>query len=100
MKTEVDKSIYTDRCISKAVYSMSREYTFSRKSDGSVEHITIISKSGQDVDDSVANKFIDALNDYKLRDIIEKETHDIRVILYAKAFGDFDNIDEQDIEDE
>ena len=37
-----------------------------------------------------------ALNDYKLRQIIEDETHDIRTILYAKAFADFDDIDSND----
>lgn len=36
------------------------------------------------------------LNDYKLRQVIEDETHDIRTILYAKAFADFDDIDSDD----
>lgn len=33
---------------------------------------------------------MEVLNDYKLRQIIENETHDIRTILYIKAFGDID----------
>jgi His-Xaa-Ser system protein HxsD len=33
------------------------------------------------------------LNDYKLRDIIESETHDIKTILYAKAFVDDEELD-------
>ncbi len=40
---------------------------------------------------------LETLNDYKLRQIIEEETHDIRTILYAKAFADFDDIDENEI---
>ena len=38
-------------------------------------------------------KVFNTLNDYKLRQVIEDETHDIRTILYAKAFADFDDID-------
>jgi His-Xaa-Ser system protein HxsD len=34
------------------------------------------------------NKLVSVLNDYKLRGIIESETHDIKTILYAKAFID------------
>lgn len=33
------------------------------------------------------------LNDYKLREIVEKETHDIRTILYAKAFADCEDLE-------
>lgn len=42
----------------------------------------------------IQNLLFTALNDYKLRQIIEEETHDIRVILYAKAFSDFDELEE------
>lgn len=38
-------------------------------------------------------RIFNALSDYKLRQVIEDETHDIRTILYAKAFADFDDID-------
>lgn len=37
------------------------------------------------------------LNDYKLRQIIEDETHEIRTILYAKAFADFEDIELEDV---
>ena len=42
----------------------------------------------------IQNLLFAALNDYKLRQIIEEETHDIRIILYAKAFSDFDELEE------
>ena len=41
--------------------------------------------------------FFEKLNDFKLRGIIDEETKEIRTILYAKAFGDFDDITEDDI---
>ena len=43
--------------------------------------------------------FFEKLNDYKLREVIDKETKDIRTILYAKAFGDFDDITEEEIKE-
>ena len=62
-------------------------YTFSRSLDNDLEIIDVPSKTGQDIDES---KFFDVLNDFKLRSIINKETKDIKTILFAKAFGDLD----------
>lgn len=94
MEIFIDRRIYTDPCISKAVYSLSGDYFISRNIiDDNTEKITIevINKNDQrDIRDIL---YI-ALNDYKLRQIIEEETHDIRTILYAKAFCDFDDLEE------
>lgn len=87
MTITVDRQIYDDVCISKAIYSLSDMYTFSRSLDGTLEIIEVTSKTGQDIDES---KFFDVLNDFKLRGIINKETKDIKTILFAKAFGDLD----------
>ncbi len=37
-------------------------------------------------ENELRNSIFQLLNDFKLRHIVEKETHDIRTILYAKAF--------------
>lgn len=87
MTITVDRQIYDDVCISKAIYSLSDTYTFSRSLDGNLEIIEVTSKTGQDIDEC---KFFDALNDFKLRGIINNETKDIKTILFAKAFGDLD----------
>ena len=87
MTITVDRQIYDDLCISKAIYSLSDIYAFSRSLDGNLEIIEVTSKTGQDIDES---KFFDVLNDFKLRGIINKETKDIKTILFAKAFGDLD----------
>lgn len=87
MTITVNRQIYDDVCISKAIYSLSDMYTFSRSLDGNLEIIEVTSKTGQDIDES---KFFDVLNDFKLRGIINKETKDIKTILFAKAFGDLD----------
>ena len=87
MTITVDRQIYDDVCISKAIYSLSDMYTFSRSLDNDLEIIEVVSKTGQNIDES---KFFDVLNDFKLRGIINKETKDIKTILFAKAFGDLD----------
>lgn len=94
MKLQIDRKIYSDSCISKVVYWLSDQYTIVRRLEGDNEVITI-----EDVgdEDSLRKVFFEKLNDYKLRGIIESETKDIRTILYAKAFGDFDDITEEEI---
>ena len=83
----VDRQIYDDECILKAIYLLSDRYAFSRSLDNNREIIEITSKTCQDIDES---KIFDVLNDFKLRGIINKETKDIKTILFAKAFGDLD----------
>ena len=57
--------------------------------------LTIIHKTDDDFD---VNDFWNKMNDFKLREIINTETRDIKTILYAKAFGEFDNLDENDFD--
>ena len=100
MTIEIDRKIFDDAAISKAIYWLSGEYTFQRKLRGDIELITItpklgVGKSEQDME----FEFLDKLNDYKLRSIIDIETHDIRTILYAKAFADDDALSESDLEE-
>ena len=59
------------------------------------EILTIIHKTDDDFD---VNDFWNKMNDFKLREIINTETRDIKTILYAKAFGEFDNLDENDFD--
>ena len=42
-------------------------------------------------------EFFQKLNDYKLREQIDQETKDIKTILYAKAFSEFDELTEEEI---
>ncbi len=92
----IDKKVYSDSCISKTVYALSDIYTISRRIEGDIEILSINPKSDSVITSDINIIVWDKLNDYKLRDIIEVETHDIRMILYAKAFGDFD-VSENDI---
>jgi len=97
MELRIDKRIYSDACVSKTVYSLAKSYIVKRNLiDYNTELLTITPISHED-DKCIEAIFLAALNDYKLRQIIEEETHDIRTILYAKAFADFDDIDEDEI---
>lgn len=93
MTLHLDRKIYSDSCISKVVYWLSSQYAIDRHLDGVEEIITI---DGAD-DENIKVAFFEKLNDYKLREVIDTETKDIRTILYAKAFGDFDEITEEEI---
>ena len=90
----LDRKIYSDNSISKVVYWFSNQYAIDRHIEGDVEIITI---EGVDNEQQFKKLFYEKLNDFKLREIIESETKDIRTILYAKAFGDFDDITEEEI---
>jgi His-Xaa-Ser system protein HxsD len=93
----VDKQIYDDAAISKAVYWHTENFLIDRKVIENSESITFISKK-QDFSvtekDSVLQKFNQDLNDYKLRQLIGQETADIRTILYIKAFANNNDFEE------
>lgn len=100
MKISIDRNIYGDETISKTIYKLADRYSIARtlKPDNKEELVIMPKENCHEDESQIRNAVIDTLNDYKLRDVIEKETHDIKVILYAKAFGDFDDISESDIE--
>lgn len=97
MELHIDKRIYSDACISKAVYSLAKAYTINRSLIDDNTESLIITPIKHEEDKHIEDVLFAALNDYKLRQIIEEETHDIRTILYAKAFADFDDLDENEI---
>ena len=95
----IDTRIYSDSCISKALYSLADKYIIERRYVSDNEEELIVSDMKSLPENIIREEIISHLNDYKLRDIIEKETHDIRTILYAKAFSECDYIEERDLDD-
>lgn len=91
MTITIDHKIYSDACISRVAYWLSSQYTISRSLDGDIETMSVCGSI--DSEDQLSNKISQQLNDYKLREIVEKETHDIRTILYAKAFADCEDLE-------
>ena len=86
MTLTIDRQIYSDKCISSVVYWLSDRYTIERRINADNEIISATPDDGE----TFRTEFMRRLNDYKLREKIETETKDIKTILYAKAFGDFE----------
>lgn len=98
MKLQIDRRIYSDACLSKTIYSLSNNYLVNRTIvQEHYELLDIEPLYSENEIKNIKNTFLSTLNDYKLRQIIEDETHDIRTILYAKAFADFEDINEEDV---
>lgn len=96
----IDKKIYSDSVISKAVYWMSGDYKIVRESlDESTERLDFTAINKDVLDSSAEVKFNQLLNDFKLRQIVADETRDIKTILYAKAFAEDEDLSEEDIHD-
>lgn len=97
MDLQVDRYIYSDVCVSKAVYALSDRYVINRTVKDNFETVHIVSRSQDKSDEEMRDEFLSVLNDFKLRQIIEIETHDIRIILYAKAFADCEDLNVEDV---
>lgn len=94
MTLDIDRNIFSDSCISTVVYWFSNQYTIQRSLQASIESLTIDNVSDEK---QFRLEFFQKLNDYKLREQIDKEAKDIKTILYAKAFGEFDKLTEEEI---
>lgn len=94
MTIEVDRSIYSDSCISKTIYWLSNSYAIERRYVDGKEYIDIHPKDTdkKESESDIRSIFLQHLNDYKLREIIRAETKDINTILYIKAFADCEEL--------
>lgn len=91
----INRNIFSDACVSKCIYSFSGECECLRSLSGETETIHFFPRQPLD-EEELKNRFLQRLNDYKLREIIFEETKDIRAILYAKAFADCDDFSMED----
>lgn len=100
MTIEIDRRIYNDSVISKAIYWLSGDYIIVRSLLNDItESISITTKSGSINEQELEVKLLQTLNDFKLRQIVADETRDIKTILYAKAFAEDEDLSEEDIHD-
>lgn len=100
MTIEIDRRIYNDSVISKAIYWLSGDYVIVRSLLNDItESISITAKSGSINERQLEVKLLQTLNDFKLRQIVADETRDIKTILYAKAFAEDEDLSEEDIHD-
>jgi His-Xaa-Ser system protein HxsD len=99
---EVDTTLFSDSVISRICYWLNPDYLIHRQTIR--ENMCTISfkpKMGVDSEstfDLLAEKVNNLFNDYKLREIIQMETKDIRNILYIKAFANNDDFEDYTID--
>ena len=94
---QVDRQIYDDAVISKAVYWHTKEFVINRAVRDNIETVTFQSKQktfSEKDKENFLQEFNKTLVDYKLQQIIEQETKEIRTILYIKAFANSDDFEE------
>ena len=94
----IDRNLYSDACISKCIYSFSGEFECQRTLSGETETIEFFSCQPITEEEALKRRFLQRLNDYKLREIVIEETKDIRTILYAKAFADCEDFSLEEAE--
>lgn len=95
IKITIDKSIYDDWVIEKVLYWWSADFIITRENitNTTFQIITFqLKKEHNSVDfpklkEKISNDFID----YKNRETINRETANLRDLLFAKAFANNDN---------
>lgn len=100
MTIEIDRRIYNDSVISKAIYRLSGDYLIVRSLlNDNTESISITYKTESISEQELKVILLQTLNDFKLRQIVADETRNIKTILYAKAFAEDEDLSEEDIHD-
>lgn len=100
MTIKIDRRIYNDSVISKAIYWLSGDFIIIRSIlDNNTESLSITANNAKIAEDAIKTKLMQTLNDFKLRQIVADETRDIKTILYAKAFAEDEDLNEEDIHD-
>ncbi len=100
MTIKIDRRIYNDSVISKAIYWLSGDLIIVRSILDDDTELLVITTNSDSIDETaVEKKLMQTLNDFKLRQIIADETRDIKTILYAKAFAEDEDLSDEDIHD-
>ena len=91
----IDRAIFPDEVISKAVYWETNQYNVTRQLNGNVETLSFEPKPNcQEDENALKGRFLTRLNDFKVQQIVDNETKDLRTILYIKAFANNDDFEE------
>lgn len=105
LRVTVDKALYSEEVVYKCFYWYGDAFSISIEKEENTHQITLGKLNGSITEEGFAHllsKIKNDLVDYKTREIIHKETKNIKEILIAKAFSSFDSYDEHpkgDIED-
>lgn len=95
---DIDVNVFSKSVIAKVLYWLNKDFVVQTTSHDSMLLVEL--ESCSDTDWNNQKKTISIMfNDFQMREVIEKETHDIRNILYVKAFSNIDNFTEYDTEE-
>ena len=85
MQIKISKEIYSRNVLLKTCYKLTDDYYIHLTSDENDYYIDIISKNDNDADikSIIGNELIEQAN----RELVFKETHNIREILFARAMA-------------
>lgn len=90
----IDRTIFADEVISKAVYWETNQYIISRRLNDMTETLTFDPKPQCTENEGVLKeRFLMRLNDFKVQQVVDNETKDLRTILYVKAFANNDDFE-------
>jgi His-Xaa-Ser system protein HxsD len=97
----VDSRVFNDNVVSKVTYVLSEEFLVYQRKIRSEKQVIAL-KEKKDVlsnnkPELIEEKINQLLIDYKNRDIINKETKDIRNILYVKAFANNEDFEDYNL---
>lgn len=94
---KVDQNIYSDTVISKVLYWLAADFIIERKTQSSCQYVLLRHKVGAMTEDELLKyrtMIAQMFTDYKVREIVRKETEGIRNILYLKAFANCSDIED------
>nr|WP_315200643.1 His-Xaa-Ser system protein HxsD [uncultured Flavobacterium sp.] len=89
---------YNEDILYKCFYWYAADYNVNIKKENTLYQISISNKTGEDINETLLKKIQQDLIDFKLRDIVTKETKNIRELLTAKAFAHFQTDNDPDTE--
>lgn len=94
----IDANVFSKSVIAKVLYWLNKDFVVQTTSHEGMLLVEL--ESNSDIDWTIQKTTISIMcNDFQMREVIEKETHDIRNILYVKAFSNIDNFTEYDAEE-
>jgi His-Xaa-Ser system protein HxsD len=100
-----DSAIFSKDAILKCLYWYGEKFHATVSTEGAFFRVVLIPQVGQAMDAAELNLYLLKLErdivDFNLRDIVTKETQNIRDLLVAKAFsnGEFDELPPGEISD-
>ena len=90
VKVEIERSLYNEDTIFKCFYWYSRDFIVNIETKSEHYIVSLQSKGSILQPEFIREKVSRDLVDFKLRDIVTKETRIIRELIVAKAFAWYD----------